>query len=187
MAEKTAWNFVDERKKNNQSCFELSVMNPGYICGPMLTDTFCSSIEPIKRLMLKEIPLLPDIMLPICDVRDVAKAHILALKDATGAVASKRLLIVNNTLSFKEIALILEAEFKSKGYTIPTRVAPNFLLKIYGYFDSTVGFVVPILGKKPEFDSTQYKKLMSVELIDAKKSIIDMAYSLIERGFIIKK
>ena len=187
MAEKSAWDFINERKKNNQPCFELSVMNPGYICGPMLTDTFCSSIEPIKRLMLKEMPLLPDISLPICDVRDVAKAHVLALKDTSGVVASKRLLIVSDTLVFKEIALILEAEFKSKGFVIPTRVAPNFLLKIYGLFDSTVGFVVPILGKRPAFDNSQFKKLMNADLIDAKKSIIDMAYSLIERGFIVKK
>ena len=135
--------------------------------------------------MLKEMPLLPDISLPICDVRDVAKAHLLALKDETAA--SKRFLVVTNTLVFKEVALILEAEFKSKGYAIPTRVAPNFLLRIYGYFDSTVGFVVPILGKRPEFNNERFKSLMNCELIDCKKSIIDMAYSLIDRSFIVKK
>jgi nucleoside-diphosphate-sugar epimerase len=33
LAEKAAWDFVGERKKANQSCFELVVINPGYIAG----------------------------------------------------------------------------------------------------------------------------------------------------------
>ena len=151
----------------------------------MLTDTFCSSIEPVKKLMLKELPLLPDITLPICDVRDVARAHVVALKDAN--VAFKRVQIVSSTVTFKEMALILQAEFKNKGYNIPTSVAPNLLIKFFALFSSTVSFVVPILGKRPKFDNVRFKGLMQSELIDLKKSLNDMAYSLIERNFIPKK
>lgn len=31
LAEKTAWDFVEERKRNNLDCFELVVINPGYV------------------------------------------------------------------------------------------------------------------------------------------------------------
>jgi len=33
MAEKAAWDFVEEKKKNNQKCFELAVINPCFILG----------------------------------------------------------------------------------------------------------------------------------------------------------
>lgn len=36
-------------------------------------------MEPIKRLMLNQVPLIPDICMPICDVRDVAEAHLKAM------------------------------------------------------------------------------------------------------------
>ena len=31
MAEKSAWDFLEQRKKNNLPCFELAVINPGYV------------------------------------------------------------------------------------------------------------------------------------------------------------
>ena len=31
LAEKSAWEFLEERKKNNLKCFELAVINPGYV------------------------------------------------------------------------------------------------------------------------------------------------------------
>jgi nucleoside-diphosphate-sugar epimerase len=31
LAEKSAWNFLEERKKNKLPCFELAVINPGYV------------------------------------------------------------------------------------------------------------------------------------------------------------
>ena len=60
LSERAAWEFL---KKNN-NCFELSVINPGFIIGPILHDTFCSSMEPIKMLLLRESPLIPQIFLP---------------------------------------------------------------------------------------------------------------------------
>ena len=33
LAEKTAWDFIEDKRKSNQICFELSVINPQYIYG----------------------------------------------------------------------------------------------------------------------------------------------------------
>ena len=33
LAEKAAWNFLEEKKKNNEKCFDLVVMNPVFILG----------------------------------------------------------------------------------------------------------------------------------------------------------
>jgi hypothetical protein len=83
--------------------------------------------------------------------------------------------------------LWLKEEFGLKGYNIPTRVAPSFLLKIYGLFDKTVAFVCPVLGKRPVFNNDRFKNVLKINPIDSKKSVIDMAYSMIEKGYIPKK
>lgn len=33
LAEKAAWDFVEEKKRNGEMCFELSVINPSFVMG----------------------------------------------------------------------------------------------------------------------------------------------------------
>lgn len=187
LAEKAAWNFLKERETNNEKCFELAVINPGFVMGPLIHDTYCTSAQPIKKLMMREIPLLPDIYAPVCDVRDVALAHIRAM--IRPEAVSKRHLIVNNLncSSFQEWAFILQKEFSSKNYSIPTRCAPHFFIKLYSYFDDIAKTAVPILGVKSLFDNTAMLNNLSIQPISLDKTIVDMAYSLIDRGIVTKK
>ena len=59
------------------------------------------------------------------------------------ACKNNRHLIVTSTKasSFKEWALILDKEFGSQNYRIPTKVAPNILIKFAGLFDKSVRMV----------------------------------------------
>lgn len=47
--------------------------------GPVLQDSDNTSLVAIKRMMMGEMPLVPNASLPVCDVRDVAAAHINAM------------------------------------------------------------------------------------------------------------
>lgn len=187
LAEKAAWDFLKEKETKNEKCFELSVINPGFVMGPLIHDTYCTSAQPIKMLMMRELPLLPDIYAPVCDVRDVALAHIRAM--LRPEAVSKRHIIVNNVncSSFQEWALILQKEFSSKNYSVPTRVAPHFFIKLYSYFDDIAKSAVPILGVKSLFENAAMKNNLSIEPTSLDKTIVDMAYSLIERNIVAKK
>ncbi len=44
-----------------------------------------------------------------------------------------------------------------------------------------------MLGKKAQFDNKRLLKTLNVEQVPIKTTVIDMAHSLIERGFIQKK
>lgn len=79
---------------------------------------------------------------------------------------------------------MLKDEFEPKGYRIVTTVAPNCLLKIYGLFDRTVRMVTPFLGKRCFFSNERYINVLGITPIEVKKSINDMAYTMIERGFV---
>jgi len=39
LAEKSAWNFLKKRQKDSLKDFELSVINPGYVIGPLIHDS----------------------------------------------------------------------------------------------------------------------------------------------------
>jgi nucleoside-diphosphate-sugar epimerase len=106
-----------------------------------LHDSPCTSIEAVQRIMTRDMPLLPKISMPVCDVRDVALAHIKAMSNPDAKNNRHIIVSVKKTSSFKEWALILEQEFKSKNYRIPTKEAPNVAIKFMGVFDKTVKMV----------------------------------------------
>lgn len=47
--------------------------------GPLLHDSECTSMEIIKRFMSKAVPMVPEVYIGACDVRNVATAHVNAL------------------------------------------------------------------------------------------------------------
>lgn len=47
--------------------------------------------------------------------------------------------------------------------------------------------VIPMLGVKYSFDNSRMINVLGVTPIDLKTTLIEMTYSLIERGFIPKK
>ena len=50
--------------------------------GPSLHKTEFTSMEIVKKLLERQMPLLPNVVFPTCDVRDVALAHIRAMTEA---------------------------------------------------------------------------------------------------------
>ena len=54
------------------------VINPALILGPALLDCqkSATSIEIVASILNKSYPGVPKMSIPICDVRDAAKAHI---------------------------------------------------------------------------------------------------------------
>lgn len=186
LAEKAAWKFVKERQEKNEPCFELAVINPGIVLGPVLTDVVAASMEPIKLLLERQTMMLPDIVFPSCDVRDVARAHLVAL-ELPEASGNRHMIITEyDSPNIKTAANWLSQEFGAKGYRVPTTLAPNFLIKFASIFDKRVAFVTPILGRKPKFDNSRFKNVLKIEPWETKKTVIEMAYSMIERGMVKK-
>ena len=56
---------------------------------------------------------------------------------------NNRHLIVTSSqaTSFQDWALILDKEFRAKNYKLPTKVAPNTMIKFVGIFDKTIRMV----------------------------------------------
>jgi nucleoside-diphosphate-sugar epimerase len=183
LAEKAAWDFVSKLYDTEQ--FELTVMNPCYVMGPVLSGGWATSMELPKKLLERAMPALPHISLSIVDVRDVAAAHIAAmtLPDAAG---KRHILSCPTSLWFHEIAKIYSDEFYPLGYNVPVREAPYFLLKLFSFFDKTVRMILPLWGVQTEYNNTRMTSVLGVQPRPVNETIIDMAYSMIEKGLIKK-
>ena len=85
LAEKSAWEFIKNQDK--KSPMELTVINPGPVFGPTLSNHLeGASISMFKQMMIGKMPMVPQASINMSDVRDVAKIHVLSLenKNANG-------------------------------------------------------------------------------------------------------
>ena len=98
--------------------FELAVINPGFVLGPLLNDDQGTSGELIRKLMVRDMPACPEIGFAPVDVRDVAIAHRLAMERPEAA--GNRYICAGEHIWVQDIAKILAAEFNPRGYRVPT-------------------------------------------------------------------
>ncbi|TPX33579.1 hypothetical protein SmJEL517_g03563 [Synchytrium microbalum] len=104
LAERAAWKFVED----NQPKFDIVTINPPLVIGALIHET--SGVEQLNTStnnvynILKGNPIPPG-AIGFVDVKDVAKAHVLAIevKEAGG----KRFLCASDFKSFQEVADIL--------------------------------------------------------------------------------
>lgn len=121
VAERAAWDLMN----SDGGGTELTVLNPTFILGPILTARLRSSVQLIKAMFEGAMPVVPRQRFGLVDVRDLADLHILAM--ATPAAAGKRFLALSSdpTLSYLEIASILRRRFSDAADRVPTQEAPG--------------------------------------------------------------
>ena len=124
---------------------EIVTINPGLILGPNIIDGSFTSSLVIKRLMSGKIPGAAKLMFGIVDVRDVALAHLQAIK-IKGA-ANQRFLLVNESLWIKQIMAILKEEF-GKHYVIPDGEIRYITFRLASMFDASLKLALPFWDKK---------------------------------------
>ena len=182
LAEKAAWDFVEDLAEEQK--FELVVMNPSFVMGPVLCGSFTTSMEIPKRLLEKQMPMLAHINFALVDVRDVAAAHIagMTLPEAAG----KRHILCSGNMWMKEMAECLVKEFKPQGYNIPTMVAPYAFLWLASFVDKSVRLLLPTVGKVTKLNNQRMVSILGVTPRPMEETLIQMCYSMIETGKIKK-
>ena len=108
-AEREAWKFVSGVGAHSQKVhFDLVVMNPWLILGPSIDNTLNESNKVISDLLIGTYPVIMSLDFAIVDVRDVARAHILAAENPD---ASGRYVLVDHVLSMKMLCQFLIQNF----------------------------------------------------------------------------
>jgi len=169
-AELEAWKFVESTKHKNT--FKLTVLIPSAVSGPMLTDDIGTSNQFILKLIDGSTKGIVNLNIAWIDVRDVAHAHIKALKLEN--LNGERLILCNKSLWVNEVVNLLKIEgFKN----LPKFKWPNFILKMLALKNQSY-LDAKMIGKKRRVSNKKAQKLLRSEFINAEKSIIETAHQL---------
>jgi nucleoside-diphosphate-sugar epimerase len=180
LAERAAWNFVKSLPKERN--LELVTINPGLVLGPGLDDAYSVSGETVKKLLGRELPAVPDIHFACVDVRDVADAHVAAL--SVPEAAGQRFLCAGEQASFLDLARIVHKHFAPRGYRVPTRRLPDFMLRLAALFDPPVRLVLQEVGKRMDLDTSRIRKVLGFKPRPLEEMVVAMGESLIAHGVV---
>lgn len=171
MAELAAWDFM----KAESPEFGLTVINPVLVMGPSLSKDIGTSNSLVQNMISGSVPGTAKIHIGVVDVRDVASAHILAMKNTQSD--GERIIVSEKELWVHEVASILREAGFSK---TPKLVFPKWFMKIFAYFRKDLALMIPMIGRRRDVSSTKAKDLLGWNPMSAEVSIIDTAKQLEE-------
>ncbi|KAI3403030.1 GRE2 [Candida oxycetoniae] len=164
-AEKAAWDFV----KEHESKFILSTVNPTFVFGPQLFDsevkenlnTSSEAINVITKLQPEDA--IPSFKGGWVDVRDVAKAHLVAFENPKAE--HQRLLMNSGKFTEQSIVDLVREKFPElKNVPIGN---PGAGLRA---IEETLATI----------DNSKTKEILGFELIDFEKSVADSVQQIID-------
>jgi nucleoside-diphosphate-sugar epimerase len=162
-AEKALWEFIDVEKPN----FSGTTVNPPLIWGPLLgTVTSADNLNESSALLYRVLQgAYPQAFRnPYVDVRDVAKAHRVALKPETDG---QRLFTYADFFVGKQV-IEAASPLSSKVVKVDETVDVEKV-------NATTSF---------QMDNSRTNKLLGFEYLSLNETIVDSVKSFVERGFL---
>jgi len=168
LAEQAAWEIA---RAQNQ--WQLAVINPGFVMGPSLTQNSASESLTLMKDYLKGkfATGVPDISFGLVDVRDVAKAHVLA---AQNPQAEGRTILVNTSMTMLQLGQLIK-KVSGQMFGLPFMTAPKWLLSKIGFlFGVTPEYIEKNAGYPLVFDNSKSKQALGVQYRNIEETIGDM-------------
>ena len=179
IAEQAAWDFI----KKEGGSLELSVVNPVGVFGPVLGPDYSTSVQLVKRLMDGSLKGCPRMTFGIVDVRDVADLHLKAMT-IEAAKGERFLAIGGNFMSMLEMAKVLKEKMGEAAKRVPTKVLPNWMVKLASLFDPAIKQIVPELGKIKSASNAKAKNVLGWSPRSNEEAIVATAKSLVRLGLV---
>lgn len=167
-AEKEAW-----RIHSAQSRWSLVVVNPALVLGPSLAgESNSESLQIMKDLLSGKYRFgAPNLYFGFVDVRNVAKAHVLALENLT---ASGRYIVAERVANFMELVAIIKRNYPGQ-YKLPKMVAPKMLLYMVSpLFGLSPRFVARNVEHRIAFNTTRSRQELGLVYTPLEQTVVDM-------------
>jgi dihydroflavonol-4-reductase len=172
IAERAAWDFMREQGAAER----MATVNPGAIVGPVLSEDRSFSLQAIERL-LGGMPGIPRIGFSFVDVRDVADLEIRAMTDP--AAGGERFIATAEFMWMAEVAAVLRERLGEGAAKVPSRSAPNLLVRAMALFDPGARSVVGQLGKRTRLSSEKARDRLGWSPRQLADTIADCGESLL--------
>ena len=181
LAERAAWDYVTL----NPGAPELAVVNPVAVLGPVLGPDRSTSIELVQRLLDGGLPGAPQLSYGIVDVRDVADLHLRAMTDPAAA-GERFLAVAGDFMSMHEVAMTLREHLGDSARRVPTRVLPNWPIRLVARFMRDLAQVAPELGSKKSASGEKARRVLGWAPRSNEDAVIATAESLQRLGLVKK-
>ncbi len=178
IAERAARDFM----ASEGGALEFCTINPGLVLGPVLGSDFSTSLVVVQKLLNGDLPGSPRLGFAVCDVRDIADAHLRAM--TAPGVNGDRFLCAGEWLWMKDVAAILKSRLGDRARRVPSRGLPDLLVRLSAAFDPQVRMVLSELGNERRCDAGHAKAVLGWVPRAAEESVVDTARSLIEHGMV---
>jgi dihydroflavonol-4-reductase len=177
IAEQAAWGLAAEREARER----LAAVNPTVIIGPTLSDDTSASLEVIQRL-LKGIPAIPRLSFGFVDVRDVADLELRAM--TAPEAGGERFVANTKSLWMSDVAEVLRQRLGERASKVPTRIAPDLLVRAMALFDGGIRSFKNSLGKRTEYRTTKAQDVLGWSPRPIEDTIAEAGESLISHGVV---
>jgi dihydroflavonol-4-reductase len=186
LAEQAAWQFIHAGELE----FDLVVINPFFVIGPSLVPGINISHTSLIGLTNGSIPAVLALQWPFVDVRDVARAHIVAMENPA---ARGRYIVAAETRTMRQAIELLRANGWGDRYKLPTIGLDNAVGVALTRF--AAGFQAPgtrdymrnHLGGEMRFDNAKARRELGLHFRDVDQTILDTMDDLERWGHLGKK
>ncbi|HUX49734.1 MAG TPA: aldehyde reductase [Spirochaetia bacterium] len=173
IAERAAWDFIEREG----GALELSVVNPVGVLGPVLGKDYSTSIQLVQRLLDGTVPGIPNLSFALVDVRDVADLHLRAMTHPA-ARGERFIAVAGESMAMREIAKVLRDHLGQTARRVPTRVIPNWIVRLSALFDQSLAQIVPELGIIKPVTNEKARRLLGWEPKSNEEAVLATAKSL---------
>jgi nucleoside-diphosphate-sugar epimerase len=174
MAEKEAWKIYE-----GQDQWKLVVINPSFVLGPALSaDSNSESLSFMKDLLGGRYHTgAPDLMFGFVDVRDIARAHRLALENDR---AGGRHLVSATTMGVADLAEIIKTRY-GKQFKLPMMKAPKLVLYLMGWmFGLSLKFISRNIGHPIKINNTKSIRELGLSYTPIERTVEDMVDQMVD-------
>jgi dihydroflavonol-4-reductase len=151
----------------------------------VLGPDYSTSIQIVQRLMDGAVPGCPRLSFGVVDVRDVADLHLRAMTNPA-ARGERFLAVAGDFMTIQEIALVLKKRMGDAAARVPTRLLPDWMVRLVAMFDSGVALIVPELGKSKNATNAKARSVLGWTPRSNEDSIVATAESLARLGLLRK-
>lgn len=181
LAEKEAWKIADLQSK-----WDLITINPSFVMGPSVSERADGTSVNFMISMIngKFAPGVPDMRIGFVDVRDVAKAHILA---GFTPSAKGRHIVSAVTMKFVEVANMIREKYGNR-FPTPKNSLPKFLTYLIGpFFGLSWAYISHNVGIDFELDHSYSKKDLGLNYRPISETFTEHIEQILSSGMLSKK
>ncbi len=153
-------------------------INPVAVFGPVHDDELSTSVQVVKMMLDGRFPAIPDMGMSVTDVRDVARAHVLAIEAPAEKVRGERFPTATRFLWLSEFAAILRSRTPELAARVPTRRMPDWVVKALALAVPAMKQVRGELRNVREVSGKHTEEVLGFTFIDLEQTLEDTARSL---------